>query len=52
VTVLSIRSSDEAAPSAGFTLHPRGTCTDIALADSGGCTTALNNHDGYSVCKK
>jgi len=53
VTVLSIRSSDNAALSAAFTLHQAVTWTSIALAESGGSTKALNNHGEYWVglCK-
>ena len=52
MTVLSIRSSDNAALSVAFTLHQAVTWTSIAPADSDRDATALNNHGGYSVCKK
>ena len=52
MTVLSIRSIYEAALSAGVTFQHTVTWTSIALAESGGNTMALNNHGGYSVCKK
>jgi hypothetical protein len=52
VTVLSIRGIYDAMLSAGFTPHQAETWTSIALAESGGNTMALNNHDGFTVCKK
>jgi len=51
VTVLSIRSIHKAALSAGATFQQAVTWTSMALAESGGNTMALNNHEGFTVCK-
>ena len=47
-----IRSIYDATLSAGFKPHQAATWASIALAESGGNTLALNNHDGFTVCKK
>lgn len=49
MAVLSIREIYDAARSAGFDPHQAVTWTSIALAESGGRTTALNDHGEHSV---
>ncbi|HEY5821013.1 MAG TPA: NlpC/P60 family protein [Propionibacteriaceae bacterium] len=49
MTVLSIREIYDAARDAGFTPHQAVTWTSIAMAESGGRTTALNAKGEHSV---